>query len=86
VIARDRRRKLPVPAPWQGAVRSAMEDLRVALDLEPAAVAVTLVEPEHWVAADGARRAGLQIWLLAQAKTHRYRADLATGTVERVVW
>jgi hypothetical protein len=51
--------------------------------LPPEAIAVTLVEPVQWLAADGSAKAGLRVWLLARAETHRFRVELATGAVER---
>ena len=59
------RSKLPVPGPWQAAVRAAIDHLVHRENVPDRAVAVTLVEP--------APAGGLSVWLLAGNRTHRYR-------------
>lgn len=58
--------KLPVPGPWQIAVRAAMADLVRTLGLPAQAVTVTRVVRDP--------AGGLEIWLLAGGRTRRYRA------------
>ncbi len=67
--------KLPVPAPWQAAVRRCMADLGERLGLPPTAVAPTRVEEADWRDPQGPQR-GLEVWLLAAGQAHCYRARL----------
>lgn len=73
--------KLPVPGPWQDAVLRAMADLSARMGLPSAAMAPTRVEEAAWTAAAGPAR-GLEIWLMAAGRPHRYRVDLGSGAVE----
>jgi hypothetical protein len=68
------RQKLPVPGPWQPAVRAAMADLAHRETLPAAAIAVTRV----------AERAGggLEVWLLAGGRTRRYLVRAAGSALE----
>jgi len=71
--------KLPVPAPWQAAVRRCQEDLRGRLDLPSSAVAATRVDETEWRDEQdqkGGWEKGLEVWLLAAGQAHRYRARL----------
>jgi hypothetical protein len=58
-----------------------MADLAARTGLPPAAVAPTRVEEAAWTAPAGPAR-GLEIWLMAAGRPHRYRADLGSGVVE----
>lgn len=73
--------KLPVPGPWQGAVLQAMADLAARAGLPAAAVAPTRVEEVGWSTPEGPVN-GLEIWLLAAGRSHRYRFDPRSGAVE----
>ena len=75
--------KLPVPGPWQAAVLLAMADLAARSGLPQASLAPTRVQECTWSTAAGMAR-GLEIWLLAAGRPHRYRADLGSGVVEAV--
>lgn len=76
------RSKLPVPGPWQAAALRAMADLADRLGLPGNAVAVTRAE----IAATGgggdpakdstAGSADLDLWLLADGRSYRYRVPL----------
>lgn len=59
------RDKLPVPGPWQSAVRAAVADVVHRDNVPPSAVAVTRVDP--------APGGGLDVWLLVAGRTRRYR-------------
>lgn len=67
--------KLPVPAPWQAAVRRCLEDLRSQLQLPASAVAATRVDEMEWRDEEGPQK-GLEVWLLAAGQAFRYRARL----------
>jgi hypothetical protein len=75
--------KLPVPGPWRAPVRRAMADLAARSGLPPASVAPTRVEEAEWLEA-GERRRGLEIWLLGAGRSHRYRAEFGSDSVERL--
>lgn len=65
------RDKLPVPGPWQSAVRAAIADV-VHRDKVPRhAVAVTRLDP--------APGGGLDLWLLVGGRTRRYRVGADGG-------
>jgi hypothetical protein len=79
-VLRATRVRLPVPSAWQPSVEAAVADLRERLKSPREAIAVTRVEEAEWSAtgfAPGIR--GLEIWLLARARTYRYRAVPAAG-------
>jgi len=64
-MALDPSSKLPVPGPWQAAVKAAIADTARREALPPAAIAVTRVE-----AGSGG---DLAVWLLAAGRSRRYR-------------
>lgn len=78
--------KLPVPGPWQAAAARAMADLAERLGLPGSAVAVTRAE----IAASGGAGVGangpsagsaeLDLWLLADGRSYRYRVPLGAPT------
>jgi hypothetical protein len=59
------RDKLPVPGPWQSAVRAAIADVVHRDKVLASAVTVTRVDP--------APAGGLDVWLLVAGRTRRYR-------------
>ncbi len=70
-MSKDLHDKLPVPGPWQAAVRVAMADLADETGLPLQAMAVTRVEEDP--------AGGLAVWLLAGGRTSRYRVATAGG-------
>jgi len=70
--------KLPVPGPWQAPARAAIADLVGRLGLRAAAVAVTRAEEASWPVAGGVA-SGLRVWLVAGARTVRYRIDVSAA-------
>ena len=73
--------KLPVPAQWQPPVERAIADLMARQGLSRDRVAVTRVEEAAWSAPDETTVHGLDIWLLAAARTYRYYAALTADQV-----
>lgn len=79
------RSRLPVPAPWQPAVELALEQLCARQGLPREAVAPTRVRESGWKDdPGGAIEEGLEILLLAQGKTYRFRATLDDARAPRV--
>jgi len=69
-IEHAQRHKLPVPGPWRSAVEAAAAHLAGRLTVARADIAVTRIEPVPGAtAADGI----FDVWLLARARTWRYR-------------